>query len=701
MDVKKAVLKANGFDSFNPMQSQALKKNWEEKNLVVAAPTASGKTIMAEIGALHSILQNKRKVIYTCPLRALASEHYDDWKKKYSKQFGIRMAVSTGDFDSSSKYLSRYDIVFTTYEKLDSLIRHRADWLSSVGLLIIDEVHELDSGRGATLEVTACKLRRMNPKMRTLALSATIPNAEELSDWLEAELAKSNYRPIPLREGVYFNDEIKYANRKTESLGDGNPVEAIVDDTLHKKKKQALIFANTRRNAEGMAKKLSTLSEKSLDSKEKLALEKDAKKILSILESPTEQCKKLADLVKHGAAFHHAGLVQKQRGIVEEAFRENRVKLISATPTLAAGVNLPAHTVVIPSLYRFEAAGMTRIPVREYKQMVGRAGRPKYDKEGRGIVIAKNDLEAEEILEHYVDGDMEDITSKLGIEPILRMHLLSLIASHFVFDLDSMEQFFGCTLYAKQYGDLAELFEKVQSILEELEEWKFIESDEKKIVATPLGKRVSELYLDPFTAHQMVEAMQSKRKFSELTYLFLFTQSSEFRPWLGVPKKKEPELWEQLQLDGKLLPVDVEREMYFDLNLLRKFQSSLLLQSWVRETSEQEVMKEYNTQPGILHSKLRICDWLAYASLELARLLKEDKHIAPISKLRKRLKYGVKEELLNLCEVRYIGRVRARRLWRAKIKSVAQLKKTDAKDLGRILGPGTASQIKQQLSQKV
>ncbi len=697
MDIQRAVLEANSFSSFNPMQRAALKKDWRENNLVVASPTASGKTIVAEVAALHSIISKKRKVIYTCPLRALATEHYNDWKKKYSKQLNIRMALSTGDFDSSSRYLKNYDLIFTTYEKLDSLIRHRAEWLSSIGLLVVDEIHELDSSRGATLEVTACKLRQMNPSMKVLALSATIPNAEEIAEWLGASLVKSDYRPIPLHEGVHFNSEIKYSGKKkAEKIGNGNPLHALLGDTLFKNNKQAMLFASTRRSAEGMAKKLSPLTEKALSPKEKLSLAKDAERILNVLETPTEQCRKLSELVKQGTAFHHAGLMQKQRSIVEEAFKENRLKVISATPTLAAGVNLPSHTVIIPSLYRFEAFGMQRIPVREYKQMIGRAGRPKYDDEGRGIVIAKSEAESDELMEHYINGEIEDITSQLGIEPILRMHLLSLIASHFIFDLQSLEQFFSSTFYAKQYGEMAELFEKVQDILQQLEEWGFIRSDEKRILATPLGNRISELYLDPLTAHQMVEAMKSEKKFSDLTYLYLFAQSSEFMPWLAVSKKKEPELWEQLQLDAPLLPVDLSREMYFDLNLLRKFQSALLLQQWIEETTEQKIMEQFNTQPGILHSKLRICDWLCYSALELAKLLSLEQHFPMLSKLRKRLKHGIREELINLCEVRFIGRVRARRLFRANIKTVAALKKTDERDLSRTLGTAIAAKIRQQ-----
>ena len=700
MDLKKRVLKLGGLKKFNPMQELVLKRDWQNKSLVVSSPTASGKTLVAELLALNSIVSKKKKVVYTCPLKALAFEHYSEFKKKYSASLKVRFGLSTGDLDSSSRHLQNYDLIFTTYEKLDSLIRHKVDWLQDVGLLIIDEVHEIDSGRGATLEVTACKLMQLNSKMQVLALSATIPNSSELSEWLGAELVESDYRPIPLREGVYFDKELLFADGgKAEAVEGENPLEAVVSDTISVKKKQAMVFANTRRNAEGMAKRLCAISEKSLGKREKTSLKRDAEKILSALESPTEQCRKLASLIEKGAAFHHAGLMMKQRGIVEEAFKENRLKVISATPTLAAGVNLPSHTVVLPSLYRFEAFGMTRIPVREYKQMVGRAGRPKYDSEGRGISIAKGEIDADDIMEHYLKGEIEEITSKLGIGSVLRMHLLSLVATSFVFDLHSMEEFFKKTFYAKQYGDLAELFSKVQEALRQLEEWEFIESDEKRILATPLGKRVSELYLDPMTAHTLVEAMSSKKEFSDFSWLFLFAQSSEFRPWLSVPKKKEPELWEQLQINSSQLPVDIEKEMYFDLNLLRKFNSAILLEDWVSEKSEQEILKEFNTQPGILHSKLFVCDWLAYSALEIAKLLSFQNHFSALSKMRRRMKYGIKEELVGLCEVKYIGRVRARRLWRAKIKSVEELKRIDKRDLARIIGEAVAAKVKLQIGQ--
>ena len=331
--IPELVKEANGFSTFNPMQSKVLEVDWQNKNMVIASPTASGKTIIAELVGLESILNKGKKAMYTCPLRALAGEHYKDLKEKYGEKHQIKMAVSTGDMDSSSKYLSQYDFLFTTYEKLDSLLIHRAEWLQQVGVLIIDEVHELDSDRGATLEMVITKLRMLNPKIQIVALSATIPNADELSVWLKAELIESNYRPVPLKEGVHFHQKVVFKGEEELELKKEDPLEALLEDTLAQKK-QALVFANTRPRAESLAKQSAIIINPKLVPDEKKQLEKVAQKIENALESPTEQCKKLAGLVRNGAAFHHAGLVTRQRELVEENFRNGLIKTIAATPTL-------------------------------------------------------------------------------------------------------------------------------------------------------------------------------------------------------------------------------------------------------------------------------------------------------------------------------------------------------------------------------
>ena len=176
---------------------------------MVCTPTASGKTLVAEFAALKSIAEGKGKAIYIVPLKALANEKYKDFKKRYS---GIaKIALSIGDLDSADPYLAEYDLIIATSEKMDSLIRHHAPWLSSIAAVIIDEVHLMnDPGRGPTVEILITILRQLLKKVQIIALSATIGNPEELAEWLDANLVIDSWRPVELHKGIYFNGEIEF-----------------------------------------------------------------------------------------------------------------------------------------------------------------------------------------------------------------------------------------------------------------------------------------------------------------------------------------------------------------------------------------------------------------------------------------------------------------------------------------------------------
>ncbi len=202
-------LAATGLKELYPPQVQAIKAGLLKKqdSFVVAATTASGKTLIAEMAALKVFLETGGKVVYLVPLRALAREKYDDIVKKY-KDAVMRVVQSTGDYNSADPWLHDADFIISTNEKMDSLIRHRASWLKDVSLVIADEIHLLgDPGRGPTLGVVLTRLNWVNPGVRVIALSATIPNASEIAQWLGAQLVESNWRPVPLLEGVYFHAE--------------------------------------------------------------------------------------------------------------------------------------------------------------------------------------------------------------------------------------------------------------------------------------------------------------------------------------------------------------------------------------------------------------------------------------------------------------------------------------------------------------
>ncbi len=196
-------------EELRPCQEKSIKKGLlERKNILVCTPTASGKTLCAELVFTKIILEKKGKAVYVVPLKALASEKFKEFKRKYPF---IKTAMSIGDIDSSDPYLVDYDLIITTSEKFDSLIRHKAVWLNDIALVVIDEIHLLnDPGRGPTLEIVITILRKLLKNIQIVGLSATIGNPKQLAKWLDAELVEDNWRPVKLHKGIYLNGKIEF-----------------------------------------------------------------------------------------------------------------------------------------------------------------------------------------------------------------------------------------------------------------------------------------------------------------------------------------------------------------------------------------------------------------------------------------------------------------------------------------------------------
>jgi helicase len=495
----------------------------------------------------------------------------------------------------------------------------------------------------------------------------------------------------------------------------GTPVIDLALDTL-KRNKQALVFVNTKASAEKVAEDIA----KKIKHKDQ-KLEELADEILHALSRPTQQCERLAYTIRKGIAFHHAGLVQKQRDLIEEAFRKGVVKIICCTPTLAAGVNLPAFRAIIRDLKRYGHRGLSWIPVLEYHQQAGRAGRPGYDDYGMAISLAGTQKEKDEIFQKYIFGEPEEIYSKLAVEPVLRTYLLSLIAADFVNTEKEIHGFFSKTFWAHQFQDMPRLIEIIDRVLLLLEEWEFIrfsnndmfvsaadlvseKGGKGKIKAALLGKKVGELYIDPLTAHDIINAIKRTGAVmtNEFSYLQLISQTMEIQPLLSVKTKEWEEIQERLlKLSGYLIVVepslyDTEYE-----DFMGSVKTALMLLDWTEEKDEEYLMEKYGVRPGELRSKLDIGDWLIYSAEELARIMRFDQARKDLLKLRIRLKYGVFEELLTLLQLKGIGRVRARRLYRAGAKTIGDLKKMDIDTLSNILGGKVAVDVKKQLGQQV
>lgn len=196
------------FTQLRPAQAKAIKQGlFRNKNLLICTPTASGKTLVAEMAILNAVHNQQEKAVYVVPLRALANEKYREFKER----FPFKVGLSSGDLDASDKHLNDCQLVITTSEKLDSLIRHHAPWIRDLGAVVIDEIHLLnDPSRGPTLEIILTLLRGLLSQLQVVALSATIGNPAELADWLHAELVQDSWRPVRLDQGVHQDGEIEF-----------------------------------------------------------------------------------------------------------------------------------------------------------------------------------------------------------------------------------------------------------------------------------------------------------------------------------------------------------------------------------------------------------------------------------------------------------------------------------------------------------
>ena len=438
-----------GINNLHPPQAQSMEAIFSDRSALIAIPTASGKSLIAYIAILRKLLLEDigSKAIYIVPLKALASEKFDDFKA-LGKALNLSIGLGIGDSTSEAKKIDECDILVCTSEKLDSIIRNRSESMANVSIIISDEFHLLnDATRGPTLEINLTKLRYLRPNAQIIALSATVGNCEQLASWLDAELIISDWRPVALEYSTFHDLHLEPRMVQSANLSDNadllnpprdlegpksQPTWVVLNDSIDSGG-QLLIFVGTRKSAESEAVKLAKRVSKKLSAEDSERMAR-LNQVASSIEGGRQSAmgEKLVQCIRGGTAFHHAGLTHNQRKVVENAFKEGILTCLSATPTLAAGVNLPARRVLVRDIKRWDD-GMSRpLPVMEVRQMLGRAGRPKYDDFGEAWVLCKGTdgwEVADMVSEKYFFGDVEPINSKLAGEPALRTHILSIIST--------------------------------------------------------------------------------------------------------------------------------------------------------------------------------------------------------------------------------------------------------------------------------
>ena len=595
----------SGIEGLYPPQEAAVNAGVAEgENVLAAVPTASGKTLIAQLAMLSA----PGTALYVVPLRALASEKGET----FAGLPGVSVGVATGEYESRAEELSEHDVVVATSEKVDSLLRNEASWLSELGCVVVDEVHLLnDAGRGPTLEMTLAKLRSLVSDLQVVALSATVANPGAIADWLNATLVETDWRPIDLQAGVYHDGRIDFAGdgsiRSVPNAGD--EARSLIHDVLGDGG-QCLAFVHSRRAAEELARAFAA---------EWLGTTADAAGEIRAT-ARTDTGRALADCVRSGVAFHHAGLRPEHRSLVEGAFRSREVDVICATPTLAAGVNVPARRVVVRDHWRYTDDGRQPLPVLEVHQMFGRAGRPGLDPYGEAVVVAENEGEAATLRERYLQGEPEAVTSKLASQDALRTHILATIANEFATSRGELLDVLEGTFYAAQ-EESAVLLDIADLVLDYLVAEGMVERD-AGLAATVLGETVSRLYVDPESAAGMLGAFEDidSETATERTVLELVCEAPEVGSfWLRGEDRAQAYRFAERN-EGELLRSVEGFEGDFD-GWLATLKTVRVLTDWLDGAGEEAITDRHGIGPGDLRMKAERAEWIAGAAESLAELV--------------------------------------------------------------------------------
>ncbi|MDI6881807.1 MAG: DEAD/DEAH box helicase [Methanothermobacter sp.] len=682
MNTKRAMMKIIKdcypfIEKLNPAQKAAIKQGYleDQHNYILAIPTASGKTLLGLMAAIKTILEGG-KVIYTVPLISIQNEKIKEFKELE------KHGISVGKDPRSS------DLAIMVFESFDILTRFSWNTLKEIDLLIVDEFHMIgEYTRGPIIECAITRSMILNPGMRIIALSATLSNLEEIGAWLNAKVIQHDYRPVPLYKEVISLDMLN-AREKNEAIV------KILQDAI-KDENQILVFVSTRRFTEALATFVSQKIGKKIPKETRKKFNEVADKILEIPQksgsAPTFTCLKLAECIRGGVAFHHAGLFTRQREIIEDEFRNGNLYMITATPSLMYGVNLPSQTVIIRDYTRWTRQGPEWIPVFDYEQMSGRAGRPQYDQVGYSYLLAKSPEEAYQLREYYIQGEVEPTSSKLIENKDAVYHqIIGQIAAGLSDNPDELIEFFKKTFYGHQltnnpnmniFADNLEY--EINSSLEFLIKNEIIRPTPTGLRATPFGLLIAN---SNYSVETSIKLRHLATEMDELdTYKLIYEIcKTPDMPFISFKTRKgKDRVREKLQENG-IFVMDVGNPEATAASLIE----------WINERSEYEIENLFNVYAASTRRA-------AYEASQLIRFFKKICEVAGVyghsqalDMLTARLYYGVKEDIIPfVVGVKRLGRVRARRL----VKTFGyNLENVNEDELQKVdgIGPKMAAAIK-------
>lgn len=663
---------------FNPAQKAVIESGYleDKSNYIISIPTASGKTVLGILPALKTIL-NGGKAIYAAPLLSIQNEKVKEFKA--FEEHGIKVG----------KHPSNSDLSVMVFESFDALTRFSWNVLREVDTLIIDEFHMIgEYSRGPTLESAITRAKIINPSLRIIALSATLKNIDEIEQWLDGKTVEHNYRPVPLNKEVLDAEMFNTKNKNDVIV---KIVEKAIEDNS-----QALSFVSTRRFTESLATYVAKKIDKKTTKEQKQKFKQVADKLLEVPKKkgslPTTTCLKLAEAAEKGVVFHHAGLFNEQKEIIEDEFRNGNILMITATPSLMYGVNLPSKYVVIRDHTRWTSNGPASIPVFDYEQMSGRAGRPQYDDVGYSYLVAKTMDEAFDLEAHYVNGEIELTNSKLiDNKDAIYKQIIAQIASSLSKNLDDLNDFFGKTLYGFQMKNNPSMSMfaqdslnwELESALEFLLQNGIIRATPEGLKTTDFGNLIAKSNYAIETAVKIKEYVSTMEKLNPAEMIYALAETPDL-PLISFKGRKSKDPVRDKLSECGLFAVDIGNPEATAVSLIE----------WIDERNEYEIENAYNVYSASTRRSAYEASRLVKFAKNTLEVLGNYSNLKDMDYLSARLYYGVKEDIIPLVVgVKRLGRKRARLLMKTFGDNLSE---ASEKDLQKVegIGPKLAGKVK-------
>lgn len=663
---------------FNPAQKAVIESGYleDKSNYIISIPTASGKTVLGILPALKTIL-NGGKAIYAAPLLSIQNEKVKEFKA--FEEHGIKVG----------KHPSNSDLSVMVFESFDALTRFSWNVLREVDTLIIDEFHMIgEYSRGPTLESAITRAKIINPSLRIIALSATLKNIDEIEQWLDGKTVEHNYRPVPLNKEVLDAEMFNTKNKNDVIV---KIVEKAIEDNS-----QALSFVSTRRFTESLATYVAKKIDKKTTKEQKQKFKQVADKLLEVPKKkgslPTTTCLKLAEAAEKGVVFHHAGLFNEQKEIIEDEFRKGNILMITATPSLMYGVNLPSKYVVIRDHTRWTSNGPASIPVFDYEQMSGRAGRPQYDDVGYSYLVAKTMDEAFDLEARYVNGEIELTNSKLiDNKDAIYKQIIAQIASSLSKNLDDLNDFFGKTLYGFQMKNNPSMSMfaqdslnwELESALEFLLQNGIIRATPEGLKTTDFGNLIAKSNYAVETAVKIKEYVSTMEKLNPAEMIYALAETPDL-PLISFKGRKSKDPVRDKLSECGLFAVDIGNPEATAVSLIE----------WINERNEYEIENAYNVYSASTRRSAYEASRLVKFAKNTLEVLGNYSNLKDMDYLSARLYYGVKEDIIPLVVgVKRLGRKRARLLMKTFGDNLSE---ASEKELQKVegIGPKLADKVK-------